>query len=259
MTLDWLMIPMDGDAKAGNRSKRRNREPIVSELIERVASGTIPIGGFLPIEQDLVEEFGVSRTVIREVIQDLVNLGLIETRPRVGARVQPTENWDRFNPVVLKALLSYGLDAALYEPLIEARWLIEPEVAAMAAARAGKEDIKRIEQAFVFLEEMVNPARKVTPEERMSADIAFHRSILVTCGNWVFQRFGPLFDAAIMARMALAQQAAEDDPPLALEKHRRIVRAIQDRNPSEARRATLSVLSLSKPAYADYFDDKDDR
>ena len=66
-----------------------------------------------------------------------------------------------------------------------------------------------------------------------------------------------MFDASIMARMALAQKAPRTDPPLALEKHRRIVDAIKGRNPSEARRATLSVLALSKPAFSDYFDDKE--
>ena len=172
-------------------------------------------------------------------------------------RVQPVEQWDRFNPLVLKALLEHGLNADLYESLREARWLIEPEVAAMAAARATAEQVNEIDAAFEKLADTVHPDKAVTPEQRMAADIALHRAILGACGNWVFERFGPLFDASIMARMALAQQAPRTDPPLALEKHRRIVDAIKAHNPSEARRATLSVLALSKPAFADYFENEE--
>lgn len=236
-------------------AKRRNREPVVAALIERIASGELGVGDHLQTEHDLGLAFGVSRTVVREVIQDLVALGLIETRPRVGARVLPMERWDRFNPMILNVLLTYNLDASLYEALREARWLIEPEVAAMAAARADADGLARIEEAFQNLAKTVDPSRDVTPQERVVADIALHRAILSACGNWVFEQFGPLFDASIVARMTLAQQAPRTDPPLALEKHRRIVDAIKVRNPGEARRATLSVLALSKPAFDDYFEE----
>jgi len=88
-----------------SKGKRRTREPVVAELLTRIARGDIAVGGLMPTEQELVIEFGMSRTVIREVIQDLIGFGMIQTRPRVGARVQPVEQWDRFNPLVLKALL----------------------------------------------------------------------------------------------------------------------------------------------------------
>lgn len=238
------------------KTRPRHRDPVVAELVGRIASGAIPESGYLPTEQELTGEFGVSRTVIREAVQDLAGLGLIATRPRVGARVEPREKWDRFSPVVLKALLAHGLDAEFYESLIEARGLIEPEVAAMAAARACAEDIERMEACYARLAVLVDPGRAVTPEERVNADIAFHRSILAASGNWVLQRFAPIFDAAIMARMALARQAPVEDPPFALKKHRRIIDAIKTRNSGEARRAALSVLALSKPAYADYFEER---
>lgn len=255
MPLDRLLMLEDEAEKPIRKNKKRHREPVVSELVERIACGTFFLDGYLPTEQELVEEFGVSRTVIREVIQDLVNLGLIATGPRVGARVQPRDKWDRVNPIVLKALLVHGLDAEFYESLIEARGLIEPEVTAMTAARASASDIAHIEACYEQLASLLARESGVTSYERMSADIAFHRSIRSASGNWVFERFGLLLDAAIMARMSLAEQASDEDPPFALQKHRRIVDAIKARNPGEARRAALSVLALSKPAYADYFED----
>ena len=151
-----------------NKGKRRTREPVVAELLTRIARGDIAVGGLMPTEQELVVEFGMSRTVIREVIQDLIGFGMIQTRPRVGARVQPVEQWDRFNPLVLKALLEHDLNADLYESLREARWLIEPEVAAMAAARATAEQVKEIDTAFVKLADTVHPDKDVTPEQRMA-------------------------------------------------------------------------------------------
>lgn len=253
--LNLLLMPEDGIDKPARKSKKRHREPVVSELVERIACGKVFSNGYLPTEQELVEEFDVSRTVIREVIQDLVHLGLIETGPRVGARVRPRDQWDRFSPLILKALLAHGLDAEFYEPLIEARGLIEPEVAAMAAARATAADIENIEYCYEQLATLINRKVSATPQERVAADVIFHRSILSASGNWVFERFGLLFDAAIMARMALSQKSVDDDPPFELQKHRRIVDAIKARNPGEARRAALSVLVLSKPSYAGYFNE----
>ena len=255
-------LMLDDEANQSTRkNKERHREPVVIELVERIAKGTIFQDGYLPTEHELVEEFGVSRTVIREVIQDLVNLGLIATGPRVGARVQPREKWDRFSPIVLRALLEHGLDAEFYESLIEARGLIEPEVAAMAAARASATDLNHIKAYYDQLAALHDQDKVVKSSELMAAEIRFHRSILSASGNWVFERFGLLLDAAIMARMALAERSRDEDQPFALQKHRRIVDAIKERNPGEARRAILSVLALSKPAYADYFDnaDKDNR
>lgn len=252
MTTDWLEMLQPEQKEERRSSKKRQREPIVEALIEEIISGMVPVGGPLPTEHQLVEVYGASRTVIREVIQDLVGLGLIETRPRVGARVCEPKKWDRLDPLVLNAELRHGLDASLYEPLIEARGIIEPEVAAMAALRAKPKDVENIKQAYEALAAMEDP----TPEQRIINDIAFHRAVLAACGNWVFQRFAPVFDAAITARMDLAMRSDSIDPPFALAKHKRIADAIADRNPGEARQATLSVLALSKPTYADYFSEE---
>ncbi|MEM8838352.1 MAG: FadR/GntR family transcriptional regulator [Pseudomonadota bacterium] len=239
--------------KENGGRRLRQRVPIVETLVREIVNGTFEPGLRLPTENELCERFGASRTVIREVMQDLTAYGLISSRPRVGATVRDPEHWDRLNPAVLKMELKFGLNAELYEPLIESRAIIEPEVAAMAAARAKPVHVRQIVAAYERLAAMRDPSS----QERVEADIAFHRAVLRACGKWVFQKFGPLFDAAITARMDFVLKAGLFDPPFALQKHNRIVDAIIERNPREARQATLSVLALSKPTFSGYFEGDD--
>lgn len=74
---------------------------VLAELGPRIVEGTLPAGTVLTLEQ-LRVDFGVSRTIAREVVQVLVSMGLLESRRRTGIRVLPRERWDAFNPAVVR-------------------------------------------------------------------------------------------------------------------------------------------------------------
>ena len=61
---------------------RRASDDLVAEIEGRIASGQFENNRPLPAERDLMEEFNMSRTVVREAISTLANRGLIESRPR---------------------------------------------------------------------------------------------------------------------------------------------------------------------------------
>ena len=70
---------------------------VLADLGPRIVGGALPEGATLTLEW-LGEEYGVSRTVAREVIQVLVSMGLVESRRRTGIRVRPRQEWDAFDP-----------------------------------------------------------------------------------------------------------------------------------------------------------------
>ena len=73
----------------------------VEVLGKSIVAGQHPVGASLPPEPQLCENFGVSRTVVRESIKSLVAKGLIVTGPKLGTRVLPEDQWNWFDPDVL--------------------------------------------------------------------------------------------------------------------------------------------------------------
>ena len=63
-----------------------------------ILGGRYKPGDVLPREDDLTESLGVSRTSLREAVKVLCAKGLLETRPRVGVRVQEREHWRLLDP-----------------------------------------------------------------------------------------------------------------------------------------------------------------
>ncbi len=84
----------------------------VDHLGSAIVAGHFGVAGALPPEPLLCEELGVSRTVIRESVKSLVAKGLIQTGPKVGTRVRPSNHWNWFDPdAALAAITALIVDA----------------------------------------------------------------------------------------------------------------------------------------------------
>src|SRR6201988_5262072 len=114
-------------------------------LGEAIVSGRYAIGAPMPAEPLLCEEFGVSRTVVREAVKSLAAKGLIVTGPKVGSRVQPRDAWNWFDPDVITWQGRVGLTAEFLRDLQDLRRVVEPAAVRLAAARADAADIAEIE------------------------------------------------------------------------------------------------------------------
>src|SRR5262249_18267452 len=86
--------------KAG-RQLRTSQSQAVDELGKAIVSGLFPVGAPLPGDGDLLERFGVSRTVLRESMKTLAAKGLIVPRARVGTKVTEKSQWNMFDSDVL--------------------------------------------------------------------------------------------------------------------------------------------------------------
>ena len=136
----------------------------------------------LPREDDLAVELGVSRTSIREAVKVLSAKGLLQARRRVGVRVRDRDDWNMLDPQVLSWHPDVGGDEALIGSLIEARRIIEPAAAALAATR-DRRGFGAIEQAYLGMERNL----RTDLEACCEADLKFHVSVVAASHNVVLR------------------------------------------------------------------------
>ncbi|WP_210528098.1 FadR/GntR family transcriptional regulator [Rubellimicrobium arenae] len=213
----------------------------LTDLVEQVVSGAWREGDLLPPEDVLLERLGVSRTTLRESLQHMVAQGLIRSRPRAGTVIQPRSRWNLLDPVVLSAALQHVQDPNFYNNLIDARGLIEPEAAALAANHASPRALARIHEAFA---DMVETEGRDT-ESWSAADLAFHTSIIEASENWVYGQFVNAIRAALRASFEMTNRASQSHAD-AIEHHRKVYEAIRQRDSETARRAMRDLIDLAR-------------
>jgi DNA-binding FadR family transcriptional regulator len=202
-------------------------QAVSAAVLERIRSGEFAPGNRLPTEKMLMEEYGVGRNSVREAVQALVTLGLVEVRPGRGATVIGIESENVLDAETLAALLKE--DAV--DDLCAFRRLLETETAASAARNASDDEIADIELRQAAYEHAHARGSAVSP-----ADNAFHAAIARASHNRVY---ATMLDA-VSALIANARRLSERVPwavPRAIEEHARVVEAITARDADAAARA----------------------
>ena len=121
-------------------------ESIVEQLVEQIQSGALNPGDKLPSERQLVDMLGVGRSSVREALQGMVMMGLVEIRPGQGTFIK--HNLYHHIPDWSSADLSNSLQRDMRLQLIEARRMIEVMIVATAAQRATEGHLSRLRGAF---------------------------------------------------------------------------------------------------------------
>jgi DNA-binding FadR family transcriptional regulator len=153
---------------------------VVEELGDRIIRGALPEGEVLPTEPALCEQFGFSRTVIREGLKLLEERGLVRVEQGRGTTVQPRESWNLLDPLVLRLALAYDSDLALLDNLIVVRRVLEQEMAHAAAERLTEEDLAALEATIDTMETLYDDYDRFR-----DADQAFHAIVMRASGNEV--------------------------------------------------------------------------
>lgn len=146
---------------------------VVEAVTARIVAGEIRPGEKLPTESLLMEQLGVSRTVVREGISRLQALGLVETYRGKGSFVLTRPTQETFSPS--PSLLKTAADVA---ELLEFRIGVEAEASALAAGRRTPGQLDELSRR---LQDFADAAG--TPSRAIEADYAFHRSIAAATGN----------------------------------------------------------------------------
>lgn len=218
----------------------RVHDSVLRTLGARVLGGSYAPGELLPREEELAEGLGVSRTSLREAVRVLAAKGLLETKSRVGVRVRPREAWQLLDPAVLAWYPDLGRDPELIASLIEARRIIEPAAAELAARRGTAADLAAIEAAYLDM-------RRAIPDDLAlccDADLAFHAGLIAASHNLVLRNLAGTIAAALRAVFAITNQLMTTQSR-ALAAHGDVLERVRLRDAAGARAAMEHLLDLA--------------
>ena len=203
-----------------------------------ILRGDYPEGALLPAEGDLMAQFGISRTVLREVLKTLAAKGLVVSKTRVGTKVRAQVDWNMFDSDLLGWRLDLGMDLRFLNSLYEIRLAVEPAACALAALRRSDESIARMR---ALIDEFRQPGH--TRLSFAEVDLALHLEIAAASGNPFMRSVGAIIEAALMA--SFVDSAPVDDiarQQRSTEEHAAIVEAIAHGDATGAAAAMTSVI-----------------
>lgn len=227
-------------SKAGQRKpvkpaipqRRSLGQAIREQLLETIRAGELRPGDRVPTERELMHAYGVGRNTVREAVQSLVAIGVLDVRPGRGATVLALPSDTALDLGLASALLH---DDAIVD-FYDLRLILESEIAARAAARATEEDVAEVAAAFEHYRSAYARRRRVH-----EADMAFHQTIAARSGNPLFVKIlSSATDALSELRRVTAEVPGAND--LALSEHERIRDAIASRDAQAARAAMAAHI-----------------
>jgi GntR family transcriptional repressor for pyruvate dehydrogenase complex len=207
-------------------------EQIVQQVEESIQHATLKLGDQLPPERELAQQFGVSRTAVREAVKALREKGLVEAYPGRGTFITGTSYSMRQS---LDRMMKMG-QAEGSAFLAEVREILEPEIAALAAKRADKEDLAAMHEEIAKMD-----SAKKDPDAFIEADLDFHLALAEAAAN-------PIILSLIDSIVGLLRQQrmrifhVEGGPERGQYHHKRIMEAVEKGDPLGAREAMKAHL-----------------
>ena len=160
-------------------------EQVLDRLGSAVVGGEIAPGEALRIEH-LAVDYGVSRSVIREAVRVMESMNLVHSRRRVGVTVLAADQWNVFDPRMIRWRLAGPARLGQLRSLTELRSGVEPVAAALAAMRATPERLRELTRAVIGMSVSGRPATSETAT--LLHDIHFHGVLLRASGNEMFAK-----------------------------------------------------------------------
>lgn len=228
-------------ALAARKKPRNLAQGLVEAIGRRIREDQLKPGDKLPTESAIMEQFGVSRTVVREAISQLQAGGMVETRHGIGTFVleRPPQG-----------ALGIGADSIITVrdvlAILELRISMETEAAWLAAQRRSEDQVARMGEALGEMQRALAQGRT-----SVEADVRFHQLIAQSTGNPYFvDLLGQLGNAIIPRARVNTPGLDQGTPSDYLERvnreHEDIYKAVLRRDPEAARAAMRTHLSNSR-------------
>lgn len=212
---------------------------IARDIGVSIVSGRYRPGHILDGEVEASEQRKVSRTAYREAVRILSAKGLVHSRPRVGTRVSPLEQWHLLDPDVLSWVFVGEPEPDVLHALFELRSIVEPAAAALAATRRSQQHLDSMRRS---LDAMTQHTLHI--EAGRIADQEFHAALLSATGNPFIVSMTNGVTGAVNGLTEFKQRIAplKRDP---VPDHWRVYDAIAAKDAEGARAAMIELIRLA--------------
>lgn len=209
---------------------RRTFEEAVAQIAERITLGELRPGDQLPSERLLAQQMQISRPTVREAIKVLVDSGVLEVRTGARGGAFVTSEYVPREVVRRQSDLRF----AEIGGVLEARRILEPQVARLAALAARESDFETLSRTIDGQRRLaVEGGTLLEHEDRFLAlDMQFHLGIARATGNSTIVSLV----RSLMRRLEIARDMAVHEPPVfdwSIEIHERTLAAIRGRDDGE--------------------------
>lgn len=233
--LDPIKLPR---GLIGAEEPRTHFGHVMHDLGLEIVSGRYPENSILPGDGELLDRFGVSRTVLREAFKTLSAKGLIQAKAKVGTRVRDRRHWNLFDPHILQWHVQTGVDVAFLLSLSEMRQALEPAAAGLAAERRSDEQVAALYQCVEGMSQAKNSG-----SEFVENDLRFHLIVAEASGNPFMRSVSSLIATALGITFTISSPLPDAEKHArTVARHRAIAEAIEARDGEAAREAMKAVI-----------------
>ncbi|AKE12744.1 MULTISPECIES: FadR/GntR family transcriptional regulator [Serratia] len=205
---------------AQQQAAQRNLSYLLAEKLgQQILAGDYQAGSILPGEMELGEQFGVSRTAVREAVKMLAAKGMLLPRPRIGTRVMPQSQWNFLDQDLLTWWMTKENFDQVMQHFLILRTSLEPQACSLAAANASTQQTARLAE---LMAEMRALHVQFDREHWIQVDTQFHQLIYEASGNPFLTSFANLFSSVYQSYF----RAITGNEVIKLQNHQAIVDAI---------------------------------
>ncbi len=227
---------------SGRPAARNFHTFVINEIGLGIVTGRFPIGSILASDAAMMEEYGVSRTVLREALKTLEAKGMIEARPKVGTRVSPSSRWNFFDPQVLSWHFHARPDQRFYESLFDVRRALEMRAVSVASERRTAENVRQMKY---WLHQM--DISEGNLEAHGLSGLEIHRAVAESSGNILLRSVTGIVELTLaLALKSLSGPAASAYRRTSLDAHTDMLIAIEKGVPADAQAALERIIALDE-------------
>lgn len=209
-------------------------QKVATEIQGLITSEELKPGEQLPNEFELADRLKVSRSTVREAIKFLAARNVVTIKRGRGTFVSERPGLTE-DPLGLDFVTD---KKKLSRDLMEVRWIIEPEIAGLAAKNATNEQVEKMELLCLEIEELIKH-----DENHAEKDIELHSLLAQASGNVVVLNFIPIIEKAISLFIDLTNRSLKMETIIS---HKEIVGAIKIGDSESAKKAMQRHLIYNK-------------
>ncbi len=227
---------------SGRQVARNFHSYVINEVGRAIVAGDMPVGSSLPGDAEMMDRFGVSRTVLREALKTLEAKGLVEARAKVGTRVLPQSRWNLFDRQILSWKLESGPSPAFLSAFQIIRSGLEVQAARLAATHREAEHVRLL---HYWLNQRSVMAHQ--PEPFAMSEFEIHRVVTEASGNPFLRASSAILEFGVAVGVVARLTSDHQPPPEGLATalagaYEALVRAIE-RGDADTAAATMADLT----------------